>query len=144
MDAQRFLDDGAKTRMTSDLYWVMRGRNLMSGIMPVRLGSLTRLCSLSQSLPRQTSRRALSSNGQWQELNHGQVVPNSINKYPYYWPLGDWARLSSSIRKLHGATGKQQDADLLEAWTKLSLTLRQLQSSTSVYNRMDQVRSTHH
>ena len=97
----------------------MRGRNLMSGIMPVRLGSLTRLCSLSRVCPHaELLGRALSSDGQWQEFESwASKVPNSINKYPYYWlALGDWARFkqqyTQAARCYWEAT--QADADPLK------------------------------
>lgn len=102
-------------------------------------GAIGILNSIVQSFPefapaQSLLGRALSSNGQWQEFESwASKVPNSINKYPYYWlALGDWARFkqqyTQAARCYWEAT--QVDADLLEAWTKLSLTLRQLQSST--------------
>ena len=77
--------------------------------------------------------RSLAGSGDWQAFEQwAEQVPASVSRYPDYWlALGDWARFkerdSEAARCYWEAT--QVDPDVMEAWTKLSLTLRRAQAN---------------
>ena len=74
--------------------------------------------------------RAYAGSGDWKNFETwAEQVPETVSNYPNYWlALGDWARsnekYSEAARCYWEAT--QVDPDVLEAWTKLSLSLRRM------------------
>ena len=79
--------------------------------------------------------RSLAGSGDWQAFEQwAEKVPTSVSDYPDYWlALGDWARQkerdSEAARCYWEAT--QVDPDVMEAWTKLGMTLRRAQANST-------------